>query len=220
MKLFLKTGILLLILAIPVLIYLFLQGFGSNQYTIPVYYENGVPSSMQDCSFSSGQHFIPDFELITQDSTRISEKILEKNITVVDFFFTSCPDICPEMSTQLGRVQGKYQEEEKVQILSFSVDPAYDTPEVLKTYANRFDAQPGKWQFATGDKKAIYALARCGFLLPVQEGDGGATDFIHSEKLILVDGNKRIRGYYDGTDREDVDRLITEINILLSQKEG
>ena len=206
---------LLLILVIPVFIYLFLQGFGSNSYAIPVFYENGVESSLEHCQFSEGQHFIPDFEMISQDKQTISGDVMEGKISVVDFFFTSCPDICPIMSSELERVNEIFKERTEVQILSFTVDPAYDTPEVLNDYAKEFRADSDQWKFLTGDKTDIYSLARCGFLLPVQDGDGGKADFIHSEKIILVDGQKRIRGYYDGTDREEIDRLITEINILL-----
>ncbi len=206
---------LLLILVIPVFIYLFLQGFGSNSYAIPVFYENGVESSLEHCQFSEGQHFIPDFEMISQDNETITADMMESKISVVDFFFTSCPDICPIMSSELERVNQIFKEKANVQILSFTVDPAFDTPEVLKAYAKEYRADPDQWTFLTGDKEDIYSLARCGFLLPVQDGDGSKADFIHSEKVILVDEQKRIRGYYDGTDREDIDRLITEINILL-----
>ena len=215
MKFSWKTGMLLLILVIPVFIYLFLQGFGSNSYAIPVFYENGVESSLEHCQFSEGQHFIPDFEMISQDNETITADMMESKISVVDFFFTSCPDICPIMSSELERVNQIFKEKANVQILSFTVDPAFDTPEVLKAYAKEYRADPDQWTFLTGDKEDIYSLARCGFLLPVQDGDGSKADFIHSEKVILVDEQKRIRGYYDGTDREDIDRLITEINILL-----
>lgn len=216
MKFTWKTGILLLILAIPVLIYLFLQGFGSNQFDLPVYYQEGVSSSMRDCEFSEGQHYIPNFSLVNQNHSSITDKDLEGNITVVDFFFTSCPDICPIMTSELSRVAIAFNKENNLKIMSFSVDPTHDTPQVLKSYAENYGADDSQWQFVTGDKKSIYALARCGFILPVQDGDGGKGDFIHSEKLILVDQDKRIRGYYDGTDREDVDRLITEVGILLA----
>lgn len=216
MKFTWKTGILLLILAIPVLIYLFLQGFGSNHFNIPIYYEEGVQSSMTDCGFTEGQHYIPNFALINQNNDAVTDKALKGNITVVDFFFTSCPDICPIMSSELSRVANAFQNEDRLKIMSFSVDPSYDTPEVLKEYAEDYNSDVSKWQFVTGDKKAIYALARCGFILPVQDGDGGLGDFIHSEKLVLVDQDKRIRGYYDGTDRADVDRLVTEVGILLA----
>lgn len=212
-----KTGLLLIILVIPVFIYLFLQSFGSNSYAIPIFYEEGVVSSLPNCEFTDGQHYIPDFKLTSQDEAHITEEVLENNITVVDFFFTSCPDICPVMSSELSRVQEVFKNKKLVNILSFTVDPIYDNPSVLKRYAEEFDADTAQWKFLTGEKEIIYSLARCGFLLPVEDGDGSKEDFIHSEKIILVDQQKRIRGYYDGTDREDIDRLITEINILLGE---
>src|SRR5690606_5000748 len=110
------------------------------------------------------------------------------------------------------------RKEDNFKILSFWVDPTYDSPEVLEHCAAACGANEEQWQFVTGDKKARYSLARCGIMLPVQGGDGGKGDFIHSEKLVLVDQNKRIRGYYDGTDREDVDRLIIETGILLANR--
>lgn len=215
MKFSWKTGMLLLILVIPVLIYVFLQQFGSNSYAIPIFYEEGVESSLETCEFSEGQHYIPDFDMISQNNEEISGNVMDNKISVVDFFFTSCPDICPVMSSELSRVNDFFKNNSAVQILSFTVDPQYDTPQVLSEYAKEYEADDSHWRFLTGEKEAIYSLARCGFLLPVQDGDGSNADFIHSEKIILVDGERRIRGYYDGTDREDIDRLITEINILL-----
>lgn len=217
MKFSWKTGMLLLILVIPVLIYLFLQGFGSNSYTIPVFYENGVVSSLETCEFSEGQHYVPDFEMTAQNDETVTGSMMDNKISVVDFFFTSCPDICPIMSSELVRVQEIFKEQTSVQILSFTVDPTYDTPQVLNAYAKEYNADVDQWKFLTGEKEEIYSLARCGFLLPVEDGDGSKSDFIHSEKIILVDGEKRIRGYYDGTNREEIDRLITEINILLGK---
>jgi protein SCO1 len=212
-----KAGILLVLLAVPVLIFVFLKSFGNNRYDLPVYYEEGVISSLENCNFTSGPHTIPAFRFSSQNNELISEDILLNKITVVDFFFTSCPNICPVMSKQLSRVQEKFKDDERVNILSFTVDPEHDTRDVLQSYAQKFEANQGSWHFLTGEKENIYSLARCGFLLPVEDGDGSPEDFIHSEKFILVDGKKRIRGYYDGTDREDVDRLILEMNVLLTQ---
>jgi protein SCO1 len=214
MKNIVRTGILLLILAIPVFLYLFLQGFGRNQYAIPVFYESGVISTLKNCEFGEGQHVIPSFSFVSHSGDLVTEKVLENNITVVDFFFTRCPSICPVMSSQLARVQDAFAGDEGVKILSFSVDPEYDSVKVLEEYARQYKADDQHWYFITGEKEKIYHLARCGFVLPVEDGDGSPEDFIHSEKFILVDKNRRIRGYYDGTDREEVDRLIVEMKIL------
>ncbi len=211
----LKAGILLLLLVMPVFIFIFLHSFGENKFTLPVYYENGVESSLTSCNFAEGQHFIPDFKLTNQRKEAVTAEIFEGKISVVDFFFTSCPNICPKMSDQLYRFQESLKGETGIQIVSFTVDPANDTPDVLAKYAREYQANQEQWTFLTGEKEALYRMARCGFILPVEDGDGSPEDFIHSEKLILVDQQGRIRGYYDGTSREDVDRLILETRILL-----
>jgi protein SCO1/2 len=118
------------------------------------------------------------------------------------------------MSTQLQRVQEAYRDDSTVVILSHSVNPERDTAEALLAYAGQYDAVPGKWYFVTGDKKAIYDLARKSYFVTAMEGDGGPDDFIHSDQLVLVDKEGRIRGYYDGTDPKETDRLIDEIRVL------
>lgn len=211
--------VLLCILMIPVLIILFLRTFGSNQYDIPIFYQDGVENPFKECDVvESGQHYIPDFVFTNQDRESIGRLEMEEKITVVDFFFTSCPSICPIMSTEMERVDGAFRSESSVQIFSISIDPEFDTPEVLASYAERHGATPGKWHFLTGEKDKIYDLARCGFILPTLDGLGVAEDFVHSDKFVLVDGLGRIRGYYSGTNRDEVDRLIVEIKILLHGK--
>lgn len=211
--------VLLCILMIPVLIILFLRTFGSNQYDIPIFYQDGVENPFKECDVvESGQHYIPDFVFTNQDRESIGRLEMEEKITVVDFFFTSCPSICPIMSSEMERVRDAFRNESSVQIFSISIDPEFDTPEVLASYAERHGATPDKWHFLTGEKDKIYDLARCGFILPTLDGLGVADDFVHSDKFVLVDGLGRIRGYYSGTNRDDVDRLIVEIKILLHGK--
>jgi protein SCO1 len=212
--------VLLCILMIPVLIILFLKTFGTNQYDIPIYYQDGVENPFKECNVvESGQHYIPDFELTDQDTKARGRKDMKDKITVVDFFFTSCPSICPVMSKEMERVDAAFRNESEVQIFSISIDPEYDTPEILASYSKDHDATAGKWHFLTGDKTKIYELARCGFILPTLDGMGVAEDFVHSDKFVLVDGEGRIRGYYSGTNRDEVDRLILEIKILMHGKE-
>jgi len=211
--------VLVCILMIPVLIIVFLKTFGTNHYDIPILFEDGVENPFGECDVNeTGQHFIPDFELISQEGLPLGRKDMEGKITIVDFFFTSCPSICPVMSTEMERVDDAFRNREEVQIFSISIDPEYDTPEVLSDYAARHNATPGKWHFLTGDKEAIYNLARCGFILPTIDGYGEPDDFVHSDKFVLVDEFGRIRGYYSGTNRDDVDLLILETKILLHGK--
>jgi protein SCO1 len=214
----LKILYLFLILLIPVVIYLFLQAFGRNHYDLEIFYQDGVGSSnFNQCDFGPGQHYIPNFGLTNHKNEVVSLDTYQNQLKVVDFFFTSCPTICPRMSNELTRVQNAYKNDDRVKILSFTVDPTYDSPEVLDEYASRYEVNPNRWHMITGEKEEIYQLARCGFLLPVEDGDGSPDDFIHSPMFVLVDKEQRIRGYYNGTQREEVDRLILEINVLLSQ---
>ncbi|GGZ28195.1 SCO family protein [Echinicola pacifica] len=211
--------VLLCILMVPVLIILFLRNFGENEYDIPVLYEQGVEDPFGDCNYQqTGQHYIPDFEYIAQDSSLVGREDMEGKITIVDFFFTSCPSICPVMSQEMERVQDVFRNEDTIQLFSISIDPDYDTPKVLAEYAQLHEAQQDKWYFLHGDKSDVYGLARCGFILPTIDGKGQPDDFIHSDKLVLVDAQGRIRGYYSGTNREDVDLLILETKILLHGK--
>ncbi len=164
-------------------------------------------------------HSIPDFTLIDQQGGTLTADRFRGHIVVADFFFATCRTICPDMSTQLRRVQNAYADDPEVLILSHSVDPVRDTAEALLEYSRRYDAMEGKWYFATGDKKAIYDLARKSYFITAVEGDGGPGDFIHSEMFVLLDKESRIRGYYDGTDPFEVNRLIDEIDVLRMEYE-
>jgi protein SCO1 len=213
---FLQFMVLVCILMIPILIILFLKNFSSNTYSIPILYETGVEDPYQECDFPSGeQHYIPSFSFYSQDSSVVGSREMKGKITIVDFFFTSCPSICPVMSTELERVQDAFRKEDNVQIFSISLDPDFDTPAVLAEYAAFHGADPEKWFFLHGPREQIYTLARCGFVLPALDGGKNPDDFVHSDKFVLVDEEGRIRGYYSGTNRDGVDQLILETKILL-----
>lgn len=165
-------------------------------------------------------HTVPNFHLIDQDSIPVTNTITKGKIQIADFFFTRCSTICPKLSSQLSRVQDIFRNYPDLVFVSYSVDPENDRPEQLKTYAKKYGAIPGHWYFLTGDKAEIYNLAQKGYFLPavdsgVSSGNPDET-FIHSEKLVLVDKAGVIRGYYDGTDKEDVERLILETRVLMS----
>jgi protein SCO1 len=212
----LQVMVLICILMIPVLVFLFLRTFGANTYEIPILYQTGVDDPFGECDFAEGeQHYIPEFSFYTTDSALMGSEQMKGKITIVDFFFTSCPSICPVMSAEMERVQDAFRNEEKVQIYSISLDPEYDTPEVLAGYASKHAAEKGKWHFLTGSRDETYDLARCGFVLPATHGEDEPEDFVHSDKFVLVDEYGRIRGYYSGTQREGVDELILETKILL-----
>ena len=163
------------------------------------------------------QHTIADFELVNQDGIKKGIEDWQGKIVVADFFFTHCPVICPKMTANLKRVQQVFSDNE-ILINSFSVDPQRDSAEQLKKYAKKFRINLDNWQLLTGDKKDIYRLARNSFMVVATDGDGGPDDFIHSEKLVLIDKNKRIRGYYDGTSEKETDQLIYDIKKLQDEK--
>jgi len=183
---------------------------------LPIFSPSQINPELVDPSlqFERGEHSITDFELIDQNNDPFSQKNLKDKIYVADFFFTTCPTICPDMSGQLKRVQDAYNEKKDFMILSHTVQPEVDSPNVLKAYADLYEADPEQWVFVTGNKRTIYELARKSYFAAVTEGDGGPDDFIHTENFILIDKEKRIRGFYDGTSEESVDQLITDISIL------
>ncbi|MCS3918377.1 SCO family protein [Fervidibacter sacchari] len=164
---------------------------------------------------------VPNFQLIAHDKKPFGLKDLKGKIWVAEFFFASCAGICPIMNQNMTEVQKAFADNPDVIIVSITVDPKNDTPEVLKEYRQNFGAIDGKWFFLTGDKKAIYQLARHGFKVAAEEvppqEEGGATDFIHSDRFILVDRHGRIRGFYNGTDKEQVKKLINDIRELLRE---
>lgn len=162
---------------------------------------------------------IPPFRLIDQDGKTVDQSIVKGKIYVADFFFTRCGTICPKIASQLTRVQDIFVNNADIKFISYSVDPEHDRPAELKAYAEKHNAIPGKWYFLTGSKTEIYNLAMTGYYLPAVDAGvkAGKPDetFIHSEKLVLVDKDGIVRGFYDGTDKEDVDRLVLEIRVLL-----
>ena len=159
-------------------------------------------------------HRIGDFVLTNQDGEELTNKDFDGYYYVADFFFTTCPTICPSMSAEMQRIQAEFSDDEDFKILSHTVQPEVDSVPVLKEYAELYEADPDKWILATGDKKVIYNLARKSYFAAVTEGDGGPNDFIHTENFVLVDKEKRIRGFYDGTSPKSVDKLIVDIEIL------
>lgn len=193
-----------------------------NNERLPVYAPTHINPRLVDSSLhlKSRGHFISDFELINQNGETVTGERLKDKIYVADFFFTTCPTICPKMADQMGRVYKKFYEDPEIMLVSHTVQPEVDSVEVLKEYAELHNADISKWIFLTGDKKQIYDLARKSYFAAVTEGDGGVDDFIHTENFVLVDKNKMIRGFYDGTSEEDVDRLIADIEILKREYES
>lgn len=162
-------------------------------------------------------HTIQNFSFTNQDGKTVTEKNFDGSVYVTDFFFTTCHTICPIMSNQMERVATHFKGNTEVKFLSHTVDPEIDTVEQLKSYAIKHNADSKQWMFVTGEKKALYDIARTGYLLNAEEGDGGPDDFIHTQNFALIDKDKRIRGYYDGTDSTQMNQMIKDINLLLAE---
>ncbi|MEO7166478.1 MAG: SCO family protein [Spartobacteria bacterium] len=154
---------------------------------------------------------VPAFQLIDQNGESFGSEQLRGKIWIADFVYSTCPGPCPMISSRMSETQ-KPLRDTGVQLVSFSVDPEHDTPAVLRDYAEKLNAQPGRWHFLTGDKATIYRLSRDGFKLA--SGEGGAAGPIHSTRIVLVDRRNMIRGYYDATDADAVTRLLADVSHL------
>ncbi|MCB0793396.1 MAG: SCO family protein [Flavobacteriales bacterium] len=163
---------------------------------------------------------VPPFEFTDQDGAVLGEERVKGKILVVDFFFTRCSTICPRMTTQLQQLQLQLTDEAfaDVLFLSHTVDPEHDTVEVLKAYADRYQADPSRWQFVTGAKEDIYLQGADGYFLAAREDVMAPDGFLHSEMFVLVDRDRHIRGYYDGTNSAEVGRLVTDLKMLLKEE--
>jgi protein SCO1/2 len=228
---FKKAGFLLFTLVVPALVFLFLRYFGQNHYTLPRYIPlidslTGEPltrlvnvkgKQVRDTIF----HTLPDFSLTDQEGKLANLSRVKGKIHVANFIFTRCPGQCPRMSAEMRRVQEAFEQEPSFLILSYTVDPEYDTPAVLKVYAQSLGAIPGKWNFLTGPKAEIYRMALKGYYVTAKEDKTSSQNledrFVHTDKLILVDPQGHIRGFYNGTDKKEVDRLILEAKVLLHE---
>jgi protein SCO1/2 len=163
-------------------------------------------------------HTIPDFSFVNQDSCIITNKTFGGKIYIADFFFTTCPTICPVMKKQLLRVYEKYKENPKVGILSHTIDPRHDSVQVLKEYATRLGIVGKMWNFVTGEKSKIYEIGEKSYYVTAGEDSTAAGGIIHSGAFILVDTKRRVRGVYDGTKETDVTKLIKDMEVLLNEK--
>jgi protein SCO1/2 len=183
---------------------------------LPVYQPADFNPELVDPELSHVKkyHTIADFSLVNQNGEAISQDDYNGKIYVADFFFTTCLTICPIMTDNMGYLQSQILEDPEVMLLSHSVTPEIDSVPQLKKYALEKGVVDAKWNLVTGDKKQIYKLARTSYLAVKTDGDGGPFDMIHTENFILVDKEKRIRGTYDGTKKEEMERLLEDLEIL------
>ncbi|WP_127022802.1 SCO family protein [Flagellimonas beolgyonensis] len=207
-------GLVLLGLS-AIIIYLFYNALQPEKL-LPVYQPSMVDKSLVDSTlyYKKKYHTIADFKLVNQNGDTITQANYKDKIYVADFFFTTCPTICPIMTKNMAEIQDAILNDPEIMLLSHSVTPVIDSVPQLKKYALEKGVVDSKWNLVTGDKKQIYELARKSYLAVKNDGDGGPYDMIHTENFILVDKEKRIRGFYDGTNPEDIDKLLADIKIL------
>jgi protein SCO1 len=184
--------------------------------TLPVYQPADFNPELVDDSLRHVKkyHTIADFSLMNQNGRKITEQAYKDKIYVADFFFTTCPTICPIMTKNMAEVQAEILEDPDVLLLSHTVTPDLDSVPQLKAYALEKGVIDSKWNLVTGDKKQIYDLARKSYLAAQDDGDGGPYDMIHTENFILVDKERRIRGTYNGTNPQEIQTLLKDIRIL------
>jgi protein SCO1/2 len=187
--------------------------------TLPIYNPSMVNPELVDSTiqYISKYHTIADFSFTNQNGKTITQKDYEGKIYVADFFFTTCGSICPKMTTNLVEVQKAFINNPKVMLLSHTVFPEIDSVSVLKKYAIKNGVIDSKWNLVTGDKKQIYAMARKSYLAVKLGKPEELYDMVHTENFVLVDSKRRVRGFYDGTKKEDIARLIEDITFLCTQ---
>jgi protein SCO1 len=216
-----KISILVIVLALPGFLYYLLVAGGKNRYKpLPFF---GPKSLAKTSHIVKGKsipdtiyHTLPGFSLADQDGKPVSLKTFDNRIFVVNFFYTHCPGVCSTMNANMNALATEYAGNKMICFVSITVDPARDSTAVLKKYAGTFGPENPKRLFLTGDTAAIYNLARKGLLVDaVQTGN---SDFIYSDKLVLIDQDKRIRGYYTGAATDEVGRLDDEIKVLVSEE--
>lgn len=207
-----KIPIVLIVLGILAAVYTI---FKKNS-ELPVLGPKDFNSELVDISLqkNGAPHRVANFELINQNGEIVTQEDYAGKVYVTDFFFTRCPSICPVMTNHMAQLQEVFRDTPDVMFLSISVTPEMDSVSVLKLYALRNGVMDSKWNITTGNKALIYNLARKSYFAAVDYGDGGLQDFIHTPNFVLVDQSKQIRGVYDGTNKDEIHKLIEAIKTL------
>jgi protein SCO1/2 len=197
------------VIVVPVLIYLIMKTGKQHYSRLPIFGEKVEPNGVdiKDTIF----YTVPDFKVTSQTGETVTQKTFGNSIYIANFFFASCKDVCPKMNAKVETVYAKAKEYAEVKFISFSVDPENDSVPVLAEYAKKFNADPKIWYFVTGSKEDIYKAGQ-GFLLPVSIEDKTVD---HSQQLLLIDKENRIRGIYDGLDEVEIKRLNEDLKVLL-----
>ncbi len=216
---FVKVFFLAIILMLPGVIYL-LMSKGIHHYTKLPYIGPKEAVKNADGGYDTTYHQIPYFEFTNQDGETVTRDDLLGTVYVTDFFFATCPTICPKMAGNMKYLQDKFKDKKNLRFISITVNPEHDTPEVLKDYAEMVHADTDNWTFLTGDKDAIYEAALKGFFISVGEDEVAPGGFLHSQYFILVDKNGHIRGLFDGTVYSEMKKDLTDALDILYREES
>ncbi|OZV70727.1 SCO family protein [Winogradskyella aurantia] len=186
---------------------------------LPIYQPAMVSEELVDSAIQHKikYHTIADFSLINQNGETVTQDSYKDKIYVADFFFTTCQTICPIMTDHMYQIQKEIINDDEVMLLSHSVTPTIDSVAQLKKYAKEKGVIDRKWNLVTGDKKQIYELARKSYLAVKTDGNGDEYDMIHTENFMLIDKKRQIRGFYDGTNPDDIERLLEDISRLKAE---
>ncbi|MEO9475010.1 MAG: SCO family protein [Cyclobacteriaceae bacterium] len=192
-----------------------------NQFELPVLGRSEIVEKEVDGKtvYDTIPHTIANFEFVDQDSTFITNATFDGQVYVADFFFTSCPTICPVMKKQMLRIYEEFENEPEVSILSHTIDPTHDTVALLHNFAKNLGVKSDKWHFVTGDKDKIYEIGETSYMVVANEDEDAPGGYIHSGAFLLIDKQRRIRGVYDGTVPEQVDLLISDIKKLIKKND-
>ncbi len=186
---------------------------------LPVYQPSDLnPALVDPAALGHEDHRILPFTLLNQMGDTVTEDDVAGQVLVVDFFFTRCATICPMLTSNMKRVQDSFMAEEGVRLMSHSVTPVADSVSVLSAYGDSNGVNPDCWWLLTGPKSEVYKLARQSYFAALDEGDGGFQDFVHTENMVLVDTLGQLRGFYDGTDLDEVNRLVRDLQFLLGRR--
>lgn len=207
-------GIFFSVLSIIILIIIY--NVLNVKQPLPIWNPASVSEELVDSTIQHVEkyHKIADFNLTNQNGETITQDNYKDKIYVADFFFTTCQTICPVMTDHMYQIQQEIINDDDVMLLSHSVTPKIDSVAQLKKYAIKKGVIDRKWNLVTGDKKQLYKLARKSYLAVKTQGNGDEYDMIHTENFLLIDKKRQIRGFYDGTKPEDIERLLEDIETL------
>jgi protein SCO1/2 len=220
----------MLAILLPLTCYLVVNRYSSTAVVMPRHYFADTIITSVDKGKSESDtiwHQLADFSLTNQLGEKVSWKELEGKVVVADFFFTHCPTICPRLTMNMKRLQESINNSRRVgdktpdwlHFISFSIDPERDSVQQLKHWADRFQVNPEKWWLLTGDKKVIYDMAINEMKLPLIDGNGVDTSFYHTDRFVLIDGKRQVRGYYHGLDTMAIRQLSSDIIFLSMEKD-